>query len=218
VDEYLEVAKRFLAWCVERGELPENPLASLKKIRNPQRSRHRRALTEDQLRRLLEVAPERAILYKTAILTGLRKDELRRLEWRDVRLDQTKPEIRLRPEANKARRDDRVPLHPTVAETLRSLRPEAFDPLGAVFATIPRPNTFRIDLRRAGIPYRDAEGKYADFHSLRYSYCTFLAKAAVPLRTAMELMRHKDPRLTIQIYTDAGQLELDEAVSRLPDL
>jgi hypothetical protein len=31
-------------------------------------------------------------------------------------------------------------------------------------------------------------------------------------------MRHKDPRLTLQIYTDAGQLDLDEAVSRLPDL
>jgi hypothetical protein len=40
----------------------------------------------------------------------------------------------------------------------------------------------------------------------------------VPIRTAMELMRHKDPRLTLQIYTDAGQLDLDEAVSRLPDL
>jgi hypothetical protein len=43
-----------------------------------------------------------------------------------------------------------------------------------------------------------------------------LAKANVPIRTAIELMRHKDPRLTLQIYTDAGQLETDEAVGRLP--
>jgi integrase len=85
-----------------------------------------------------------------------------------------------------------------------------------VFPSVPTLETLQRDLTRAGISYRDAEGRQADFHSLRYTFCTFLALANVPIRTAMELMRHKDPRLTLQIYTDAGQLDLDEAVSRLP--
>jgi integrase len=87
-----------------------------------------------------------------------------------------------------------------------------------VFTSVPTLETLERDLKKAGIPYRDAEGRQADFHSLRYTFCTLLALANVPIRTAMELMWHKDPRLTLQIYTEAGQLDLADAVSRLPDL
>jgi integrase len=111
-----------------------------------------------------------------------------------------------------------VPLNAGAAAELTALRPLDFDPLAPVFPSVPTLGTLQWDLRKAGIPYRDAEGRQADFHSLRYTFCTLLALANVPIRTAMELMRHKDPRLTLQIYTDAGQLDLDEAVSRLPDL
>ena len=111
-----------------------------------------------------------------------------------------------------------MPLNVGAAAELAALRPSKWDPLGPVFPSIPTLETLQRDLEKARIPYRDAEGRQADFHSLRYTFCTFLALANVPIRTAMELMRHKDPRLTLQIYTDAGQLDLGEAVSRLPDL
>jgi hypothetical protein len=32
----------------------------------------------------------------------------------------------------------------------------------------------------------------------------------------MEMMRHSDMRLTAQIYTDAGMLPRDDAISKLP--
>jgi integrase len=218
VDQYLESARAFLKWCVASGYLPEDPLAPVKKVRRPKRVRRRRAFSREQLRSLLEVAGPRGPVYRIAALTGLRKDELRQLQWRDCRLEQATPFIQLRPEANKSRREDRVPLNAGAVADLAALRPRDCDPLGAVFPSIPTLQTLQRDLKRAGIHYRDAEGRQADFHSLRYTFCTFLALANVPIRTAMELMRHKDPRLTLQIYTDAGQLDLDEAVSRLPDL
>jgi integrase len=218
VDQYLESARAFLKWCVASGHLAEDPLASVKKVRRPKRVRRRRAFSRDELRALLDVAGPRGPVYRIAALTGLRKDELRQLQWRDCRLEQANPYIQLRPEANKSRRDDRVPLNARAATELAALRPPDCDPLGAVFPSVPTLQTLQRDLKRAGIPYRDAEGRQADFHSLRYTFCTFLALANVPIRTAMELMRHKDPRLTLQIYTDAGQLDLDEAVSRLPEL
>jgi integrase len=218
VDQYLESSRAFLKWCVASGYLPEDPLASVKKVRRPKRVRRRRAFSRDELRALLNVASTRGPVYRIAALTGLRKDELRQLQWRDCRLDQAKPFIQLRPEANKSRREDRVPLNAGAAAALVALRPHDCDPLGLVFPSVPTLETLQRDLRKAGISYRDAEGRQADFHSLRYTFCTLLALANVPIRTAMELMRHKDPRLTLQIYTDAGQLDLDEAVSRLPDL
>ncbi len=216
VDQYADTAKRFLAWCVAQGLLGENPLGGLKKIRRPTKTRKRRSLSEDELKRLLSVAGPRASIYKLAALTGLRKDELRQLRRSDCRLDVPKPFVQLRAEANKARREDRIPLHPAAVRTLRILLETAGEGTD-VFAMMPRPATFRRDLTRAKIPYYDGEGRQADFHSLRYTFCTLLARANVPIRTAMELMRHKDPRLTLQIYTDAGQLDTDEAVYRLPN-
>ena len=76
---------------------------------------------------------------------------------------------------------------------MRTIRPEGAAPLDSVFPEIPTLQTFHRDMRRANLPIEDAEGKRADFHSLRYSFCTFLAKAGVPIRTAMELMRHRVP-------------------------
>jgi integrase len=220
VDQYLECSKRFLSWCCDQQPpyLDENPLEGIKKIPKPKKVRRRRALSEAELLRLLRVAGKREPVYKVAALTGLRKDELRQLQWRDVRLDQARPAIHLRPEANKSRRDDRIPLNPAVIDVLTKIRPVSPQPLDPVFPEIPTLDTLKRDLQRASIPYRDAEGRQADFHSLRYSFCTMLARAGVPIRTAMELMRHKDPKLTLQIYCDAGHLETDEAVGRLPAL
>jgi hypothetical protein len=38
----------------------------------------------------------------------------------------------------------------------------------------------------------------------------------VPMRIAMEVMRHSDPKLTAKIYTDAGMLPTWDAVGCLP--
>lgn len=220
IDQYLEVVKRFLAWCCsqEPPYLQANPLEALRKIQKPKRVRRRRALSEEELRRLLLVAGPREPIYRVAVLTGLRKDELRQLQWRDIRLDQARPGVQLRPEANKSRREDRVPLNAQAAAVLVALRSRGAGPLDPVFVTVPTLNTLKRDLKKAGIPYRNEEGRQFDFHSFRYCFATMLAKANVPIRTAIELMRHKDPRLTLQIYTDAGQLDTDEAVERLPML
>ena len=60
-------------------------------------------------------------------------------------------------------------------------------------------------------------GRYADFHSLRYTWGTYLQRNGVNSRTAMELMRHSDRKLTDKIYTDSNLLPLGEVVRNLPD-
>ena len=37
----------------------------------------------------------------------------------------------------------------------------------------------RLDLAAAVIPFRDAEGRVADFHALRHSYITLLQRSGV---------------------------------------
>jgi hypothetical protein len=72
------------------------------------------------------------------------------------------------------------------------------------------------DLRLAGIPKRDAAGRVVDVHSLRHTFCSHLSKGGVALRTAQAAMRHSDPKLTANTYTDPELLDVAGALDALP--
>jgi hypothetical protein len=85
-------------------------------------------------------------------------------------------------------------------------------------AGIPRALRLQKDLKAIGVPYRDAQGRYADFHALRYTWATFLQRNGVAQRFAMKLMRHSDIKLTSKVYTDEMQLPIYDAIKNLPRL
>jgi len=76
----------------------------------------------------------------------------------------------------------------------------------------------RRDLKAAGIPYKDADGLVADFHSLRASYATNLIKSGATVKTAQALLRHSTPTLTIGTSCKLDVHDINGAVERLPDL
>ena len=85
----------FCRWCLIRGYLVDDPLSGLGKIDCTPRSR-RRALTPDEIRRLLEALPEhRRLLYEVAILSGLRVAELRSLTREHLDVEQGDSGLRL---------------------------------------------------------------------------------------------------------------------------
>jgi hypothetical protein len=167
--------------------------------------------------RLVGVAGERGVVYLVAAFTGLRRGELAKIEWRDVHIDGAQPYISVRSSIAKNAKSVAQPLPPRIAAVLRRCRRVSVAPRDLVFKRLMSDmNRFRTDLATAGIPYADERGEYADFHSLRKTFATELAKLRLPLRVAMELMRHSDPKLTTQIYTDAGMLPIWDAVGALP--
>ena len=74
------------------------------------------------------------------------------------------------------------------------------------------------DLRAAGIPKFDDRGRSIDVHTLRHTFGTLLSKGGVPLRTAQAAMRHSDPSLTANVYTDPKLLDIGGALDALPAL
>lgn len=64
----------------------------------------------------------------------------------------------------------------------------------------------------------DDRGRTIDIHALRHTFGTHLSKAGVPLRTALAAMRHSDPSLTANVYTDPKLLDVAGAVASLPAL
>jgi len=75
----------------------------------------------------------------------------------------------------------------------------------------------RADLEELNIPFVDAMGRYADFHSLRHTYGTELAKVVMPA-VHKELMRHKDIRTTMAYYTHLVEKDKAIGLAKLPSL
>ena len=151
-----------------------------------------------------------------AVHTGLRRSELAAIKWGDVSLDAVMPFVQVRASTTKNGKsaDMRLPLE--VVEALNGMKGTS-RPEELVFKRFSRIERFRRDLKKAVVAYCDAAGNVADFHSLRKTLCTNLAKGNVPSRTAMALMRHSDRRLTDKIYTDENLLGTWAAIDALPN-
>ncbi|MCA8994637.1 MAG: tyrosine-type recombinase/integrase, partial [Planctomycetaceae bacterium] len=271
-NRHLSAISAFANWCVLSRRLMANPFVRVQKANEKvDKRRQRRALTLDEIRRLIaaamkrpldealmirrgrnkgklraNVSPnfrykleilgwERALIYKTLILTGLRLGELTSLTLGQVHLDGATPFIELAAADEKNRTGAEIPLQPELAADLRqwidtkrrgeecpdvlSMQPlqevrelRLFDvPAGLV-------KVLNRDLAAAGIPKTDERGRTVDVHSLRHTFGTMLSCEGVAPRTAQAAMRHSDISLTMQVYTDPKLLDVHGALTNLPSI
>ncbi len=220
MNEYQSALSGFLNWMVARQRIALNPLRFVPKAAtHGEKRRKRRAFTLDELRRLITAAGERGVSYALAAFTGLRRSELKLLEWRDIDLKGGRSCIHVRGATTKNRKDAVIDLHTDIVTLLLPLAGGGTDPAAQVLkGRIPKMPRFRKDLAAAGIEYVSAKREFADFHSLRKTFGTLLTLHHTSPRETMELMRHSEMNLTTQVYLDAGQLSTGEAVLRLPSL
>lgn len=138
--------------------------------------------------------------------------------WAFVKLDARPPHLHLPGKHTKNGEDADLPLHSDVVTLLREARTVGISEGDLVFLRIPRIERFRRDLKKAGIPYFDAQGLVADFHALRKTFDTQLQLNGALPSVTKELMRHSDMRLTMETYLDKRLLPLAEAVNALPSV
>ena len=217
LNEYLVGARAFFNWTARQKLTKENPLADVELVRvEGFQKRVRRAYMPQEVRDLLVVAGERKPVYLMAVLTGLRRGELKQLRWADLDLDASAPWVKVRASISKNHREAVLPLHSDLVEVLRGLRAAECNPESFIFAgLLPRTKRFQADLKAAGIDGQDKGRGRLDFHSFRVTYCTELGSLVGSERVRMELMRHHEPRLTAETYTDARMLPLGDAVAKL---
>jgi len=218
LNEYLNALSALLNWMERMGRLVANPLKHVAKLETQGKERRkRRSFSAEDLAKLVEIAPKRAHIYLTAAYTGLRRKELGLLVWGDLLLDGDAPYVSVRSSTSKNKRPAQIPLHPELVTLLASLRPAGALPTVRVFPKgIPRVPTLKRDLKAAGIDYKDALDRQADFHALRQTLGTNLGKSGVSPWIGKDILRHSDIRLTTQTYTDASQMPTREAINKLP--
>jgi integrase len=216
------------------------------------RRHDRRALTIEELRRLLAAAQtgperfgiggaERALVYRLAVESGLRANELRSLTRGSFDLDTEEPAVTVEAAYSKRRRADQLPLRPETAALLGQHLANKL-PTAKAFNFPRKEDTaemLRADLaaarakwiseatepaeraerdRSSMLAYRDHAGLVADFHSLRHTFISNLARAGVHPKLAQSLARHSDINLTMSRYTHTTRGEQHEALAALPDL
>ena len=193
--------------------MTRNPLASVGRVEQRGREVYiRRALTDDEIIRLLDAADEYRIVYLTALTTGLRRGELAKLRWVDIHLEAARPFINVRASISKNHKTATMFLRQDVADGLLAIARTDID---RVFA-MPDRKRFKAHLAVADISAKDKTGRVIDFHALRHTFITSLSKAGVSPRVSMELARHSQIDLTMRVYTDAGMLGTADAVNSLP--
>lgn len=218
LNDHLDAIRGLLNWMVDKERIAANPLSKVKKADLRGKQTKRRAFNDAEFSRLLSVAnANRRLIYLCAAYTGLRKGELMSLVWADCGLEGKQPHIKARASTTKNRKEAIIPLHPELAWLLLASMPTSIKPSAAVFPRMKDiSHAFVVDLGRAGIERIDALGRKLDFHALRYTFATNMARCGISQRMAQEFMRHSDPKLTSQVYTDASQLPMQEAIRQLP--
>lgn len=237
---YLQAA---LNCAVNAGLLELNPLAALRALPTTARHQRRRArvLSDDEVRRLIQVAIEadrpgsfpRAPFVAMLALSGARYGEASRVTWSDF--DRVTGTLTFRGETTKTEHERTIPLDAELVGMIDALRwyhakingappgPSAcifLGPRGHPWNRDSGPFLIQLKAlyRKAGIELRDGLGRVVHCHAMRHSHATRLARAGVPVAVAMQLTGHRSPSVLLQIYTRLASEDARSAVEGLPRL
>lgn len=250
--ERLTAIKGLTRWAWREGMIPADPLAGVSKP-NPEadRRRRRRMLSVEEWHRLEAAAlsggdrlgmtgPMRAMLYATAIQTGLRANELRALRRSSLHLDSEKPFVVVEAGRTKNRKVARQYVRPELAERLKAQA--AMLTPGAPVFRLPSPGCvakmLRADLKAARMAWldevknfpeqaakraesdfllpKDHDGRVIDFHALRHTCGAWAAVGGASPKAIQTLMRHSQITLTMDTYGHLLPGEEAETVGRMP--
>ena len=229
---YAEALQSFCNWAKRRGYLDTDPLDGMARFDTTAKTK-RRAMTPEEISRVLGVAPEhRRILYEVAFTTGLRAGELRALTLESV--DVERAALVLDPAWTKNRKPGLQPILRALARKLlafgqagtaktlykqhyarKDARPEGIPDSPLLFVPKKTARDLRKDLEAAGVAaFKPGEGK-VDFHSCRVAYVTFILEAGATVKEGQTLARHATPDLTMNVYARARNERLAELAEKV---
>jgi len=230
-----------LEWAREMHMVVLNPAACLRPlpVRECDRRRLRRALTDEELTRLLRAAKARdqqrpgVPQHPTWLLlaqTGARRGEACAVRWCDV--DLVSLHLTFRAECAKSGRSRVVPIDESLAGELIRLRrlqeyttgraPGGDDqvllsPAGRPWMANPD-NLGRLFGRLLGlakIERVDHRGRGVSVHALRHTFITRLIRAGVQPVVVQQLAGHADVQTTLGFYTHTVEKDLRDGIRAL---
>jgi len=258
---YLTAFKMLCNWLVKQKRISSSPVAAVERLQVADRE-HRRALEPTEAARLVAAAEagetlrgynragkvrweltgaQRALLYRFAWETGLRRGAIARLACADVDTGK-EPAVTVKPKANtKNAKLLRIPLRRETADMLKRHcenrlpasplfdMPEQWetadmlraDLMAARRVWIAEGQTAKERAKRAQSDFlaeQDAEERRIDFHALRTTCGTWLDVAGVSPRVAKRITGHSGERTLTRHYHRSNERQARAAVELLPVL
>jgi integrase len=210
VNREIGCLKHMFTKAIEWGKVKENPGKKVKLLR--ERNRRVRYLEEKEIKRLYNACAEHLKpIVIVALNTGMRKEEILSLRWKD--LDFRSRIISILDTKNGERRE--IPMNDIVYKTLLAVRkiPDSSwvfcKKNGERYGNVRK--AFEGAKKRAGIvDFR--------FHDLRHTFASHLVMAGVDLKTVQELLGHKSFEMTLRyahLSPDHKKTALDVLGKRL---
>ena len=245
---HLGACKQFARWMMADRRASDNVIEYLSMTGKIEPQEPRRALNREEIEILFDYivkseplsyipGHERILLYRFAMETGLRADEIRTLTRLSFNFET--PTVKVKPKYTKNGKAAVLPLKPSTAEAMKA-HTGCKAPTAPVFK-MPKSNLAKMlqrDIANARsqwikdvkdnpdehrrrtesdfLKVKTSEGKLV-FHSLRHTFGSFLESSGAQPKVAQELMRHGSISLTLGLYTHLQADRVTKAVNNLPD-
>lgn len=256
VKDTLNLLKNFLDYTVVIGALPTNParLVKIAKTKSAPKSGEKKkvyrifsAAEQQQILNFLNLDDVIDQMIFIDFFTGLRRNELRGLKWKNFTDSKLKIEQQIRRSYTFEESGKRT-LNKNVEKDLKTTNALREIPLPSVANNLIKKVRIGCIAKhlKLGIPFTEESYIFSDFmckpveekrtnrrikaickklgieerplHSVRHSYATRLFEKKVDIKTVQHLMGHSDFKTTLNVYTHVMPEVKEEAVKLLNDI
>ena len=214
----------FFRWCQKKGFMKDNPM-ELIEIPKVERKIPPK-LTKQDAMRILEVVDNfpyqhpflrfrNYAIFATLIYTGIRKNELLKLKYTDVDIENLSLFIR----QGKGSKDRVIPINYKLAEALQQymeVRKKAYKTCPEFFASYTYDMAFKDHgIRELVKRINKASGIKFSLHKLRHTFATLMLEGGCDIYSLSKMMGHSDIKTTT-IYLAASAEHLREQMLKHP--
>lgn len=194
----IKILKQFLNYCKRQNLIPENPILDMKTFRVE--VKQPRFLSKEEIRALFTAAQSTDLysMIATAIYTGMRLGELKRLEWDDIDLNRNQITVKIA----KSKRFRVLPIHPDLLPVL-----SAQQGTEKVFETT------NLQQRFANFK-KDVKLPDIGWHTFRHTFASHLVMSGVDIVTVSKLLGHSSINVTM-VYAHLAKDHIKESVKAL---
>ena len=236
---YVQVINAIFEFAMDNRVIDYNPASKLKAPQGAVTSQ-RRALTEIERERVMELEHRAKPSAMLMMLSGLRRGEATALQWNDIDFTNNKISVTksfnfksmdFKPPKNGKSRVVSVPqMLIDYLKTLPRVSPFVLtNAKGQMMTDISWRRLYESYMHDMNIEYGfngNAPDKFSPIkipmvitpftpHELRHTFCTIMYEAGIDALTAKEQMGHSDIKTTLSIYTHLSQQHKENEVNKL---
>ena len=201
-----------------KSHLDKLPFERITKLSLKGKQEIRDKFTPDEFAKLLAIAGDRKVVYLAAVLTGLRRSVLYKLQWCHVHVEGGSPVFKVPASIEQNESENHKFIRDDLWELMLQLPGAAENPKGRIFeGLLPKWGVefLHNDMKKAGIEPERPDGKVLVFHSFRHTACNWGCQTGMGQKDVQSFMNHKTSN-QVERYAHLQQMASKDLIEKLP--